>query len=151
MIPMAIKDLSRRSRALTAVGAGCVAAGVLAASAASLGTLNVNDLGTTSNVVQACQSDGALTLKSWASTYSGSSSATSATGSSFFVNSVVLTGIAGTCVDQSFKLVLADAAGLAITEKAGTITNGASYQSITFPSGAVDSKNVYQATLTIYE
>jgi len=149
MIPMAIKDLSRRSRALTAVGAGCVAAGVLAASAASLGTLNVSTLGTTANVVAACQTDNALALTSWASTYAGSSSATSATGSSFNVNSVVLTGIAAGCQGKSFKFVLANSAGTSLTETSGTVTTG-SYQTIGI-AGTVDSKVVDQATLTIYQ
>lgn len=146
---MAIKDLSRRSRALTAVGAGCVAAGVLAASAASLGTLTVSTLGTTANVVAACQTDDALALTSWGSTYSGASTATASTGSSFNVNSVVLTGVAAGCQGKSFKFVLATSTGASLTETSGTVTTG-SYQTITI-AGTVDSKVVDQATLTIYQ
>lgn len=148
---MAIKNLSRRGRALTAVGAGCVAAGVLAASAASLGELTVNDLGTTSNVVASCQTTG-LSLTGWAPGYSGVAAVTtptSNTGSSYWVETPILTGISSLCESQSFKFVLASSTGAALTEISGSIGAAAS-QNLTL-DGKVDSKSIYQATLTIYE
>lgn len=149
---MAIKNMSRRGRALTAVGAGCVAAGVLAASAASLGTLSVSDLGTTANVVAACQNSG-LSLTTWAPFYSGiattATSPSATSGSSYWLTGAVVAGIDTPCHGQKFKLVLAQSDGASLVETTGTVTAAAS-QNITLGS-TVDSKSVYQATLTIYE
>lgn len=141
--------MTRRGRIGAAVAAGAIATGVLAASAASLGTLNANSLGATTTVVQACQSGG-LQLTNWGTpTFSGIAlTGTAYSYSKFKEGSVTLTGVTSPgCAGRSFTLVLADDVGTSLVSTGGSLP-AQSYVGLTF--SGVDVVEVEQATLTIY-
>lgn len=143
------KKMSRRARIGAAVAAGSIATGVLAASAASLGTLDANSLGATTTVVQACQSGG-LALTKWGTpVFSGAAlTGTAQSNSKFTENSVNLTGVTNPgCASRSFRLAIASATGMTLAETGGTLTSS-NNTTITF--AAVDAETIEQATLTIY-
>lgn len=144
---MALKARNRKIG--IAVAGGALVAGVFAASAASLGSLTASDLGTTANVVAACQTSG-LGVNWGTSTYAGAGTATSTSGSTYTVSAVDLTGVLAACNGQNVKVQLADAAGAAVPNGSGTGTATTGTTSITL-AGAVDTKSVEQITVTIFE
>lgn len=140
--------ITRNRKIGVAVAGGALLAGVFAASAASLGSLTVESLGTTANVVAACQSSG-LTAGSWNTgglAYNGAGTATDTSGSTYDSTGFVLGGIAG-CASKPYKVTVADAAGASLQEVTGTLGAGPT-QTITYP--ATDSKKISQVTITIY-
>lgn len=137
-----MKRASRTRKIAIAIGAGGIAGGVLAASAASLGTLSVQNLGATNTIVQACTSSG-IQLTSWGTpTYSVASSV-----GFFTMNQVTLSGI-GTCGGRPFALVIANSAGTSLASTTGNLANVSSTVLTVAPSFNVESAT--QATLTIY-
>lgn len=144
---MALKARNRKIG--IAVAGGALVAGVFAASAASLGTLTASDLGTTANVVAACQTSG-LGVDWGTSTYAGAGTATSTSGSTYTVTTVDLTGVDAACNGQDVKIQLASAAGTPVTNGAGTGTAATGTTTVTL-AGPVDTKAVEQITVTIFE
>ncbi len=140
--------VTRNRKIGIAVAGGALVAGVFAASAASLGTLTATSLGTTANVVAACQTS--LLGVNWGtSTYTGAGTATSTSGSTFNVSAITLTGVAAPCIGKSLKVVVADASGASLATETGLPTAASPTTSVTL-STAVDTKKIEQITVTIY-
>lgn len=141
-------SVTRNRKIGIAVAGGALVAGVFAASAASLGSLTATSLGTTANVVAACQTAG-LGVNWGTSTYSGAVTATDTSGSTYTVTTLDLTGVDVACNGKALKLQLADDAGVVITNGAGTGTAATGTTTVTL-AGAVDTKAVEQITVTIF-
>ncbi|MFZ1854289.1 MAG: hypothetical protein WAU06_05175 [Candidatus Nanopelagicales bacterium] len=140
--------VTRNRKIGIAVAGGALVAGVFAASAASLGTLSATSLGTTANVVAACQTAG-LGVNWGTSTYTGTGTATSTSGSTFTVATMNLTGVAAPCSGLAYKVQLADAAGTPIVGGTGTGVAATGTTTVTL-AGPVDTKKIEQVTVTIY-
>ncbi len=140
--------VTRNRKIGIAVASGALVAGVFAASAASLGPLTSTSLGTTANVVAACQTTG-LGVNWGGSVYAGSGTATDTSGSTFNAPTLTLTGVAAPCVGKSIKVVVADAAGVSLATETGSPVGVSPSTSVNL-SPAVDTKKVYQVTVTIY-
>lgn len=139
--------VTRNRKIGIAVAGGALVAGVFAASAASLGTLTVSNLGTTAEVVAACQ-NGGLTITTWTpQTYQAAATATPTTGSTYLTGGATLGGLSAACQSKPYKLTVAKADGTSLAESTGS-TPAAPSGPITFT--AVDSKLIEQVTLTIY-
>lgn len=145
---------SVRNKVLLATGAGVAATGAIAASAASLGTITPQSLGTTANVVAACQSSGlGVTWSNGPGTYAGAGTATSTSGSTFTQDSLTISGVDANCNGKNMKVVLANSAGTAVaTSNVVTAATGTTVVSNTdWASGSpFDTKSVSQVTVTIY-
>lgn len=127
------------NKLLLAIGAGVVATGAVAASAATLGTLTPQSLGTSTAAVEGCQ-NGSLTVEWPAPDYLSPNSYT--------VDEVTLGGILATCNNKDFKLTVADTAGDSLAEVTGD-TGAAG--TVTEAFGApVDSADIENVTVTIY-
>ncbi|MGV1037752.1 MAG: hypothetical protein ACOYD0_12115 [Candidatus Nanopelagicales bacterium] len=140
--------VTRNRKIGIAVAGGALVAGVFAASAASLGPMTATSLGTTATVVATCQTTG-LGVNWGTSVYAGAGTATDTTGSTFNVPTLTLTGVAAPCVGKSLKVVVADAAGLSLATETGPTVAVSPTTTVTL-STAVDTKKVYQVTVTIY-
>ena len=136
-----------------AIAGGAIVAGVFAASAASLGTLTVDSLGTTAAVVAACNNGAGANITGWtALNYSGvatgATSPTSTQGSTYLNTGLSYSTNSATCAGKSFKLALADSTGATLApEVTGTVGAGGS-GAVTY--AGVDSKKIEQVTLTVY-
>jgi len=133
-----------------AVAAGACVAGAYAATAASLGALTVQSLGTTAKVVAACNGGAGGTITGWGSTgltYFGAATATATTGSTYRSTRLTYSVGAG-CAGKLFKLTLATASGVSVgAQVTGTIGAGGNG---TIVYAAKDSKSIAQITLTVY-
>lgn len=125
------------NKLVLALGAGVVATGAVAASAATLGTLTPQSLGTSTAAVSGCQS-GSLTVAWGAPTYGTNS---------YTVAGATLGGITAPCNSKSYKMTIANGAGTSLAEVTGTTGTGGSV-SPTFT--AIDSALVGNVTVTIY-
>jgi hypothetical protein len=135
--------MSRNRKIVVALAGGSIAAGVLAASAASLGTLSVQNLAASNNVIAACNGGGGIILTGWATpTYSFAAS----TGL-FTENAAVISSISSGCFNRPFSLVIGNSSGASIATTVGTITGAATF-GVVLPAFSV--QNATQATLTIY-
>ncbi len=135
------------SKLVLAAAAGVVATGAVAASAASLGTLNAESLGTSSTVVAACQDGGGEIDIAWGEpTYAGNANPANST---YNVATVDFSNVEAACDGLSYKVTLADDTGASIGEVDDTVSLTAGEFTATF-APAVDSKAVEQVTLTIY-
>ena len=128
-----------------AVGAGVIATAGVLASAATLGTLDVKGLGTSSSAVTGCANNDVVV--EWnlpnAPAYAGSATASNST----FNTTDLRVTVPPACANATMRLVVADAAGASL----GAVTVPAlasGVNSVTIP--AVDSKLVEQTTVTIY-
>ena len=145
--------VTRNRKIGIAIAGGACVAGVFAASAASLGTLTVQSLGTTANVVAACNGGAGATVSGWnALNYAGISTAvtspTSTQGSTYNNTGLSFSSGSATCSGKAYKLQLADSLGATVAaEVTGTVGAGGSGV-ITY--AAVDSKKIEQVTITIY-
>lgn len=128
-----------------AIGAGVVATGAVAASAASLGTLNASSLGTSTTVVASCQTSGTPITVSWdAPTYSSNG---------YFVSGATLSGLDSACNGKNVKMVVANTGGTALTNgtaTTSTIVATAGNAPVAFPVAGFDSNLAEHTTLTIY-
>ncbi len=139
----------RSKRAAMAIAGGALAGTVVMASAASLGTLNVQTLGASSTVVASCDTAGGISA-SWnqgaSPVYSGNATASLST---YNVTIVRLSSIDAACDGLNYKLTLADNTGTTVgAEATGTITPGGT-TNVTVPTPA-NSKSIVQMTLVIY-
>lgn len=125
------------NKLVLAIGAGVVATGAVAASAATLGTLTPQSLGTSTAAVSGCQT-GSLVVNWGAPTYGTNS---------YTVAGATLGGINATCNSKNFKMTIANAAGTSLAEATGT-TGVAGSVATTFT--AIDSAQVGNVTVTIY-
>lgn len=134
--------LSRNRKIAVAIGAGGIAAGVLAASAASLGGLTVQNLGANNAVIAACNGGTGITITGWDPSYSV------ATSGAFNVSQLLIQGATASCSGHPYKIVVANSAGTSLGSGTGTINNGTSYTAALSP--AVNAEAATQVTLTIY-
>jgi hypothetical protein len=125
------------NKLVLALGAGVVATGAVAASAATLGTLTPESLGTSTAAVSGCQ-NGSLTV-SWVAPTYGSNTYTT--------TGATLGGINPTCNSKAYKMTIANGAGTSIVEATGT--TGVS-GSVTPTFAAIDTALVGNVTVTIY-
>lgn len=125
------------NKLVLAIGAGVVATGAVAASAATLGTLTPQSLGTSTAAVSGCQ-NGSLTVTWPSPTYASNA---------YNITSATLGGINATCQNKSYKMTIANAAGTSLVEATGSTGVGSSV-SPTF--SAVDSAAIGNVTVTIY-
>ena len=131
------------------VCAGLLLGGMVTASAAQLGTLTAQSLGTSATVVAACDTDGIDA--SWDSSsptspvFLGNAAPASST---YTVSRLILTGIAGGCNTQNYKVAIAGTTGTALQTFTGTIS-GTTLTLTVAP--VLDSKNVGQIIVLIYE
>ncbi len=159
------RKMSRNQRVGAAIAAGGMAAGVLAASAASLGTLSTSRLGASANIVAPCNvdSNGAraasseIEITDWQRStpnpYQGVISSTqtpsATTGSSVFFRGVILSSYGTTCQGNSFELIIARSTGVSLASTMGNLAAGATTLAIFSPP--VDGKLIEQVTLTIFD
>lgn len=137
-----MKKLSRGRRIALAIGAGGMAAGVLSASAASLGGLTVQNLGSNNTVIQACTTTGIM-LTSW-----GNPQYSIASNEGFFAfNQITLSSI-GTCTGRAFRLVIGNNSGSSIASTGGVLASAAS--TVLTVNPAFDAEDATQVTLVIY-
>lgn len=130
-----------RNKVFLAVGAGVVAVGAVTASAASLGPLTVNDLGTSTSVIVSCASSGVGIAWS-APTYTSSANAYGVAGGTLTAPN--------TCANQNYKVTVADSGGVALSEATGsTGATPVSGVPVIFPS--FSSAAAANVTITIYE
>jgi len=140
---------NRAKRAVMAVAGGALAGTVVMASAASLGTLNVQTLGASSTVVASCDTAGGINA-SWnqgaSPVYSGSATPANST---YNVTIVRLSSIDAACDNLNYKLTVADSTGTTVgAEATSTITPGG-ITNVAIPTPA-NSKSIVQMTLVIY-
>lgn len=127
------------NRIALAIGAGIVASGAVAASAATLGSLTPQSLGTSSAAVSGCQ-DGGLTVSWGAPTYSAAEP-------TYKVDEATLGGIAPTCNNKPYRMTIATSAGTSLTEVTGSTGAGGSVTPTFTP---VDSASIGRVTVVIY-
>ena len=135
-------------RIALAIGAGIVATGAVVASAASLGNLNVNSLGTSSSVVASCASgDIALEWNTTDPVYSGSGTVGNST---YTTQTVKVTGPEA-CGGAKVRVTAAKSDGTALGGQAeGVLSTGTTPNvTMTFVS-AFNSKDADQTTVTVY-
>ena len=126
-------------RVALAIGAGVLATGAVAASAATLGSLTPQSLGSSSASVSGCQ-NGSLTVSWGAPTYSAAEP-------TYKVASATLGGINATCNSKNYRMTIANAAGTSLAEVTGnTGTGGSVAPSFT----AVDTAAIGRVTLVTY-
>jgi hypothetical protein len=128
-----------------AVGAGVIAAGGVLASAATLGTLDVKTLGTSSAAVTGCASNNVQV--EWnlptAPNYSGSATV----GDSTFTTTDLRVTVPAACVGATMRLVVANSAGAPLgTATVPSLVDGVNDVTI----AGVNSKLIEQTTVTIY-
>ncbi|MCU0297402.1 MAG: hypothetical protein MUF33_02640 [Candidatus Nanopelagicales bacterium] len=129
-----------------AVGAGVLASGGVLASAATLGTLGVKTLGTSSNAVAGCGSnDITIRWNDTAPVYSGAATPANST----FTTSDVVVNVPNACVGATLDLAVADNSGGAALAT-GQVNNLTAGNNVVTLSAPVDSKQVLQTTVTIY-
>ncbi len=139
----------RSKRAALAIAGGALAGTVVMASAASLGTLNVQTLGASSNVVASCDTDGINV--SWndgaSPVYAGNATASLST---YNVTLVQLSNVNVACNGLRYKMTLADSGGVTVgAEATGTLSLTAGVDDIPVPTPA-NSKTIVQMSLVIY-
>lgn len=125
------------NKLVLALGAGVVATGAVAASAATLGTLTPQSLGTSTAAVSGCQS-GSLVVNWGAPTYGTNT---------YTIAGATLGGINTTCDNKSYKMTIANGAGTSLAEATGN-TGTAGSVATTF--SAINSADVGNVTVTIY-
>ena len=135
------------NKALLALGAGVVATGAVAASAASLGSITPAGLGTSTASVSGCQS-GSLTV-AWnvAPTYSATGGAGSTP--TYTTTGLQLGGIAAACQGKTYKVTVGGASGASLGEGSGTTTAASATTNVTGIT-AFDSAQAVSVTVTIY-
>ena len=124
-----------------AVGAGVIATGAVAASAASLGSISSAGIGTSTAAVSGCQS-GSLTVAWDAPTYS-------ATGPKYTVSGLTLGGIAAACQNKPMKLTVAQSDGTALAAATNSTTTAASATTAVTLASAVDTAQIGNVTVTM--
>jgi len=122
-----------------AVGAGVVATGAIAVSAASLGTLSAAGVGTSTAAVSGCQT-GSLTVIWDSPTYDVTKVYNTA--------GLTLGGIEPACQDKPYKLTVAQVNGISLVQVAGTTTVASAITAASF--AAVDTELIGSVTLTIF-
>lgn len=127
------------NRIALAIGAGVLATGAVAASAATLGSLTPQSLGSSSAAVSGCQT-GSLAVSWGTPTYSAS-------GPTYNVTQATLGGIAPSCNSKTYRMTIANAAGTSLREVNGS-TGAAGSVSPTFT--AVDTQAIGRVTVVIY-
>ncbi len=135
-----------KRRIALAVGAGVIASGGVLASAATLGTLGVKTLGTSSEAVAGCGSND-VTVK-WNDTAPVYVGAVNPSNSTFNTADVVV-NVPSACVGATLRLAVASNSGGAALAT-GQKLNLALGDNVVPLSSAVDSKQVQQTTVTIY-
>ncbi len=157
------QQLNRNQKMAAAVCAGGIAMGVLAASAASLGTLSTSRLGATANIVAPCNVDtngetsSQIQVTDWQrstpNAYQGVISSTqtpsATTGSSVFFNGVIVSAYGVTCQSNSYELIVARSTGVSLASVMGNLAGGQTTLA-TFNT-SVDAKIIEQVTLTIFD
>jgi hypothetical protein len=118
--------------------AGVASVLVVGASAATLGGLTPQTLGTSTEVVASCQTGG-LGVSWGTPTYDSS-------GPTYNVSSGTITGILPACNGKAFSLDVADGSGTSLGSATGTLS-GATQG---FSLSAVDSQSIENVTLVIY-
>lgn len=128
---------------------GVAVAAIPIASAASLGALNSDSLGSANSVVAACDD----TIKiSWqdgsaSPSYNG---APTVSNSTFDVDALAIENVDNACEGKQARMVAADGSGNSLATGGGTVSLSGGSQ--VFPLDAtVDSKDIEQVTLTIYD
>ena len=132
---------SRTRRTLAATTAAIAASGLVAASAATLGSLNTDDLGATQSVVAACQTSGLGIEWLPAPSYGGPGS------NNYMVTGLDITGVLAACNGQNFKVTVATSGNVSLAEDTGTVTTGTT--SATF--SAVAAEDIEKVSVTFYE
>lgn len=130
----------KSNKILLVIGAGVVAAGAVAASAATL-DLNADTLGTGTEVVVSCQA--APINVAWGTpTYSTND---------YTVSTVILEDVEATCQGKAFKLTLADGAGASLAESTAPTTLAAASTTTvtTFNPTPVSTTDIENVTLTV--
>lgn len=132
-----------------AFGVGVILSGVTVARASTLGTLNTGNIGTSSTVVAACDTDGINA--SWdnggtSPVYSGNATVANST---FNVVTIKLNNVNNACNGQFYKVVLANGVGTALVTASGTASVVSN--TITITVAAQDSKLVGQVVVTLYQ
>jgi hypothetical protein len=125
------------NKLVLALGAGVVATGAVAASAATLGTLTPQSLGTSTAAVSGCQ-NGSLTVSWTAPTYGSNS---------YTTTGATLGGINPTCNSKSYKMTVANTGGTSLAEVTGNTGTGGS---VAGSFAAIDTAAVGNVTVTIY-
>mgnify|MGYP003607327763 FL=1 len=135
---------SRTRRTLAATTAAIAASGLVAASAASLGSLGVDDLGATQNVVAACQSGGLAVEWVPAPSYGGTGS------NNYMVTGLDITGVLASCNGQNYKVTVATSGNVSLDEATGIglVTTGTTSVPI---SPAVAAEDIGKVSITFYE
>ena len=105
------------NKILLAVGAGVVATGAVAASAASLGSITPSGLGTSTAAVSGCQS-GSLTV-AWATPVYNATAGAGST-PTYTSASVTLGGVAAACQSKTYKLTVGGTSGATLSEATGS-------------------------------
>lgn len=133
-------------RVALAIGAGIVATGAVVASAASLGTLNVQTLGTSSAVVAPCTTnDVDLEWVGGQIDYAGDAVPADST----YTTDTVVVDVPASCLDADLKIAVADdVTGNALAS--GTFTDLQTGPNTVTLDAAVDTKDIEQTTVTIF-
>lgn len=135
---MANKNMKKRAG--IAVAAGVVVAGALGASAASLGTLNAQNLGSAATTVAACQQDGQVIGVDWKNAAPVNGEAYTAT-----TTDIGVSNLSDTCRGGEYQLVVTDQADAPLQTFTGTV-EGASFDN---QLKNVPTEDIYGVTLTI--
>lgn len=129
------------------VCAGLLLGGMVTASAAQLGNLTAQTLGTSATVIASCDTSIAASWDDGATSPVWVGNGTTPANSTYNVTKLHLTGIAAGCSGQSYKAVVAGSTGAPIQSFSGTI----SATSLTLTLTATTSKNIEQIIIVIYE
>lgn len=132
---------ARTRRTLAATTAAIAASGLVAASAASLGGINANDLGADVGTVASCDTDGVNVA--WAPAPSYSVPATA----NYAVSGLDVTGINTACNGQNIKVTIANGT-TSLEESTGLVAAGAFSASFTPVQAAED---ITAVSIVIYE
>jgi len=138
--PRSFKPARGSRRGLLALAGGLAAFGLIAASAASLGTLTNKTIAASSGAVSACDSNGVTT--DWTTSYL-------AAGPYYKVATVVVSGIDASCSGASIKVTLAGAANASLEELTGT-ASGSGTVTLT-PATDIDAGLVTGTSVVITE
>ena len=131
------------------VAAGVLATGAIAASAATLGTLDVQTLGTSTAIVADCQDNGVngnLTIDWAAPAYSATGGVAAAP--TYTEDALTLGNVFTACQGLPYSITVAKADGSVLQTKTGT-TAAAATTPVTF-NAPFDSALAEKVTLTIY-
>lgn len=137
--------LITRHKMLVPIACGVLATGAIFASAASLGTVNTQTLGTSTQIIQSCQN--ATFTTGWPSpTYSGTGGVAGTP--TYLQTQITLSNIQATCYAKAYSLTVAKTDGTSLGVTSGTLPPASTANLTLTPS--VDSALAAKVTLTIY-